>query len=115
MLSGKRGARAMAHSFPHLGRLSARGNIAQEYPMKKILTMLALTIAAAGAYAQAGTAIKEEGKAAVEKTKEGADNVKAAFASEPNKSVDKAKAKVHKAKAKVHHENAKAAASAANN
>jgi hypothetical protein len=38
------------------------------------------------------------------------DQTKAAFASEPNKSVDKAKAHVHKAKAHYHAKAAKGAA-----
>jgi hypothetical protein len=54
--------------------------------------------------------VKEGAKATAEKAKEVGDQTKAAFASEPNKSVDKAKAHIHKAKAHHHARTAKEAA-----
>jgi hypothetical protein len=77
--------------------------------MKRILLILALTVSSAS-LAQVGTTVKEGAKATAEKAKEVGDHTKAAFASEPDKSVDKVKADVHKAKA---HHHAKAAKEAA--
>lgn len=79
-------------------------------PMKKaLLLILALSLSGAS-LAQVGTTVKEGAKATAEKAKEVGDQTKAAFASEPNKTVDKAKAQEHKAKA---HHHAKAAKEAA--
>ena len=81
--------------------------------MKKIL--LATAILFAAAFAQAGTAIKETGKATVETAKQGKENVQAAATGEPKKTMHKAKAKakMHKASAKSHMAKANAATSAA--
>ena len=80
------------------------------------LRMLALTAIAAGftisASAQVGDTVKEGGKAVGESTQEGADKVKGAMSSEPNKTIDKAKAEGHKAKAHYHRHKAKKAADA---
>jgi hypothetical protein len=57
--------------------------------------------------AQAVPAVKETGHAIAEKSKEGADNVKGAFSSQPKKSMYKAKAHYHKAKAHEHAHDAK--------
>jgi hypothetical protein len=56
---------------------------------------------------QAVPAVKETGHAIAEKSKEGADNVKGAFSSQPKKSMYKAKARYHKAKAHEHAHEAK--------
>jgi len=77
--------------------------------MKRILLILALTVSSAS-LAQLGTTVYDGAKATAEKAKEVGDHTKAAFASEPDKSVDKVKADVHKAKA---HHHAKAAKEAA--
>ena len=76
---------------------------------KTLLLILALTVSGAS-LAQVGTTVKEGAKATAEKAKEVGDHTKAAFASEPDKSVDKVKAHVHKAKAHHHAKNAKEAA-----
>jgi hypothetical protein len=78
--------------------------------MRASMLMLAALAVCTLASAQVGTTVKEGAKATVETAKEAGDNTKAAFSSEPNKSIDKAKAKVHKAKA---HHHAKAAKEAA--
>jgi hypothetical protein len=76
---------------------------------KTLLVVLALALSSAS-LAQVGTTVKEGAKATAEKGKEVGDQTKAAFSSEPNKSVDKVKAKVHKAKAHHHARAAKEAA-----
>jgi len=76
---------------------------------KALLLVLALALSSVS-LAQVGTTVKQGAKATAEKAKEVGDNTKAAFASEPNKSVDKAKAQDHKARA---HRHAKAAKEAA--
>jgi hypothetical protein len=76
---------------------------------KTLLAILALAVSSAS-LAQVGTTVKEGAKATAEKAKEVGDQTKAAFSSEPNKSVDKAKAHVHKAKAHHHAAAAKDAA-----
>jgi hypothetical protein len=76
---------------------------------KTLLLLLALTLSGT-ALAQVGSTVKGGAKATAEKAKEVGDQTKAAFASEPNKSVDKAKAHVHKAKAHYHARSAKQAA-----
>jgi hypothetical protein len=78
--------------------------------MKKTLIALSLLLAAAGSFAQVGTAVKEAGKATAETGKQGTQNVMAAGTAEPKKTVHKVKARVHKAKAKAHGSAAKAAA-----
>lgn len=78
--------------------------------MKKTLLLgLALALSSVS-LAQVGTTVKEGAKATAQKAKEVGDNTKAAFASEPDKAIDKTKAHVHKAKA---HHHAKAAKEAA--
>lgn len=76
---------------------------------KTLLLVLALTLSGAS-LAQVGTTVKQGAKATAEKAKEVGDHTKAAFASEPDKSVDKAKADIHKAKAHHHAKVAKEAA-----
>ena len=76
---------------------------------KWVVGVALLAVWGAG-YAQVGTTVKEGAKATGEKAQEIGDKAKAAVASEPNKSIDKAKAKVHKAKAHHHAKNADAAA-----
>ena len=78
--------------------------------MKKIVLASALVFAAAGAFAQATTAVKEAGKATGEKILQGKENVQAAASSQPAKTVHKAKAAVHKEKAAAHGTAASAAA-----
>ena len=70
--------------------------------MKNALIAIAFLIGAAGAHAQATTAVKEAGKATSETAKQGTENTKAAVSSEPAKTEHKAKASTHKAKAKTH-------------
>jgi hypothetical protein len=77
--------------------------------MKKLLLALAIVFASGATFAQAGTAVKESGKAVGEKALEGKEAVQAAVTSEPKKSMHKAKAKAHKAKSAMHDEKAKAA------
>lgn len=78
--------------------------------MKKTLLLVMALALSSASLAQVGTTVKEGAKATAEKAKEVGDNTKAALASEPNKSVDKAKAQDHKARA---HHHAKAAKEAA--
>ncbi|MCE9659881.1 MAG: hypothetical protein K8R60_15075 [Burkholderiales bacterium] len=78
--------------------------------LKKTLLATAVLFAATGAFAQTTTAVKEAGKATGEKVMQGTENVKAAAASEPSKTVHKAKAADHKAKAAAHGSAASAAA-----
>jgi hypothetical protein len=78
--------------------------------MKKTLLATAILFAATGAFAQTTTAVKEAGKATGEKTLQAKENVQAAAASQPKKSVHKAKAADHKAKAAAHGTAASAAA-----
>jgi hypothetical protein len=59
------------------------------------------------AFTQAVPAAKETGHAIAEKSREGADNVKGAFSSQPKKSMYKAKAHYHKARAHEHAHDAK--------
>ena len=82
----------------------------RETTMKNALIALALVVGAAGAYAQATTAVKKAGTATAETAKEATENVKAAASSEPAKTVHKVKAKVHKAKAHMAGTEAKDAA-----
>jgi hypothetical protein len=84
-----------------------------EQTMKNALIAVSIALAAAGAHAQATTAVKEAGKATAETTKQGVENAKAATSSEPAKTVHKVKAKVHKAKAKHAATESKDAAKAA--
>jgi hypothetical protein len=83
--------------------------------MRKVMlgtaVFAALTVCSVS-LAQVGTTVKEGAKATSEKAQEAGDETKAAFSSEPNKSLNKAKAKVHRAKAHYH---AKAAKDAAKN
>ena len=81
--------------------------------MKNALIAVAFLIGAAGAHAQATTAVKEAGKATAETAKQGAENTKAAVSSEPTKTAHKAKASTHKAKAKKAGHESKEAAKAA--
>jgi hypothetical protein len=78
--------------------------------MRKLMSGLAALAVCSVSFAQVGTTAKEGAKATSEKAQEAGDETKAAFSSEPNKTVNKAKAKVHKAKA---HHHAKAAKDAA--
>jgi hypothetical protein len=78
--------------------------------MKRYVFLIAALVLGMGAQAQVGTTLKEGAKATSEKAQEIGDEAKAAVASEPAKSVDKAKAKAHRAKANYH---AKKAADAA--
>ncbi len=69
--------------------------------MRRVLFVL-LSLGFVGlASAQATDAAKEAGHATSEKAKQAGDEVKSAFASQPNKSYDKAKAHTHRARA--HH------------
>jgi hypothetical protein len=77
-----------------------------------LILIVAGALLAGQVQAQAVDAAKESGRAVAEGTKEGADKTKAAFESQPDKSIDKAKARVHKAKAKYHRRKAKADADA---
>jgi hypothetical protein len=77
------------------------------------LMVLVTALGSLGVMAQAVDAAKESGKAVSESAQEGGDKAKAAFASQPSKTVDKGKAQVHKAKAKYHRHKAKKAAEAA--
>jgi hypothetical protein len=61
------------------------------------LTTIMATTFAVAAFSQAVPAVKESGKAVAESTKQAGDNIKAATAKEPSKSVDKGKAHIHKA------------------
>ena len=79
------------------------------------LAAIVATTFTMSAFSQAVPAAKESGKGVAETTKEAGDNIKAATAKEPNKSVYKAKAHVHKAKAHAHGHSAKADAKAAVN
>ena len=81
--------------------------------IKKALLLTLLAVATLSVQAQVVDAAKETGKSVAEGTKEGADKTKAAFESNPDKTVDKTKAAVHGAKAKYHRHKAKAAADAA--
>jgi len=78
--------------------------------VKKTLLATAILFAAASAFAQTTTAVKEAGKATGEKTLQGKENVQAAAASEPSKSAHKAKASQHKSSAAAHGTAASAAA-----
>jgi hypothetical protein len=78
--------------------------------MKKSILLLSLLVASPLALAQVGSTLSEGAKATGEKTKQYADQAKAAVSSQPDKSVDKAKAQVHKAKAHHHAAKAKEAA-----
>ena len=73
----------------------------REAPMRRVLFVLLSLGFVSLAAAQAVDAVKEAGHATAEKSKQAGDEVKSAFASEPNKSIDKAKAHAHKARA--HH------------
>jgi len=78
--------------------------------VKKTLLATAILFSAAAAFAQTTTAVKEAGKATGEKALQGKENVQAAAASQPSKSVHKAKASQHKASASAHAQAASAAA-----
>ena len=78
--------------------------------MKRGTCFLAVLAMAMSAQAQVGTTLKEGAKATSEKVQEVGDEAKAAVASEPAKSIDKAKAKAHHAKAHYHATKAAAAA-----
>ena len=54
--------------------------------MKNALIAIAFLLGAAGAHAQATTAVKEAGKATAETAKQGTENTKAAVSDEPKKS-----------------------------
>ena len=82
--------------------------------MKRTLFTSAVALMlASNAYAQVTTAVKESGKAIAEGTREAGDDIKAAAASEPDKSIDKAKARAHKASKHRHGHRAKEASKAA--
>jgi|KBSMisStandDraft_5_1062788.scaffolds.fasta_scaffold699467_2 hypothetical protein len=70
--------------------------------MKKLLGLLLAISLSSVAMAQVVPAVKDAGKATSETAKQAGDNTKAAFESQPDKSVDKAKAKAHKANAHHH-------------
>ena len=78
--------------------------------MKKTLVATALLFTLGAAFAQTTTTVKEGSKAAGEKVMQGKENVQAAAASEPKKTVHKAKASQHKASAAAHSQAASAAA-----
>ena len=78
--------------------------------MRKLLLLVVATSLCQAALAQVGTTVKEGAKATAEKAQQLGDQAKAAVASEPDKSIDKAKAQVHKAKAHAHAKAAKDAA-----
>jgi hypothetical protein len=78
--------------------------------VKKTLLAAAILFSIAAAHAQTTTAVKEGSKAAGEKVMQGKENVQAAAASEPKKTVHKAKAAEHKASAAAHSQAASAAA-----
>ena len=78
--------------------------------MKKTLLATAILLSTAAAFAQTTTAVKDAGKATGDKVMQGKENVQAAAASEPKKTVHKAKAADHKASAATHGTAAKEAA-----
>src|ERR1700759_3169022 len=79
--------RPFESGIPHEGHIPyPRGD-----PMKKLISVLALSMMAATAFAQAGTAVKEAGKATSGTAKQGAENTKAATTSEPKSTVHDAK------------------------
>ena len=69
--------------------------------MKKSLVLLAALTAFGAAQAQVGTAAKEAGAAAVEKTEQAGQSVAGAVTTGPTSAVHKAKAKQHTKKAKA--------------
>ena len=78
--------------------------------MNKLIAAVAALLVSSVCFAQAGTMVKEGGKATAETAKQGKENVQAAVSGEPEKTVHKVKGKVHKHKAAAAASESKAAA-----